>query len=257
MANLLIGSVTNGEYSKTNASKEATKSNDSTTTGKTAAKDKGGYTQEMFLQLLVAEMQYQDPLEPTDNSQYVAQLASFSQIEAVQAVQENMETIQANSIVGKYAALTVNGEEVSGRVDYVTKNDEGKLQVSINDQLYDMDAIESVVDGEFYAARYMASLLITAIDKLPDAEQVTKLDGEKIQAATNQYKAMSDYALSYVDEKRIKKYLAVVTQYEKLTKPKEDADTTSGTSTTTNTTEASNTTTPTTGDSTTTPTTGA
>jgi flagellar basal-body rod modification protein FlgD len=246
MANLLIGSVTNGEYTKTNASKEATKSNDTTSTSKTAAKENGGYSEEMFLQLLVAEMQYQDPLQPTDNSQYVSQLASFSQIEAVQAVQNNMETIQANSIVGKYAALTVNGQEVSGRVDYVTKNDEGKLQVSINDELYDMDAIESVVDGEFYAARYMASLFITAIDKLPEAEQVTKLDGEKIQAATNQYKAMSDYALSYVDEKRIKKYLDVVAQYEKLTKPKEEADKTNETSTT-NTTEASNTTTPTTG----------
>ena len=32
-----------------------------------------------FLQLLVAQMKYQDPLEPTDNTEYVAQLATFSE----------------------------------------------------------------------------------------------------------------------------------------------------------------------------------
>lgn len=35
-----------------------------------------------FLQLLVAQMQYQDPLEPTDNTQYIAQMATFTQVEA-------------------------------------------------------------------------------------------------------------------------------------------------------------------------------
>ena len=40
------------------------------------------YDKEMFLKLLVAEMQYQDPLEPTSNTEYVSELASF-QIEAV------------------------------------------------------------------------------------------------------------------------------------------------------------------------------
>src|SRR5574344_947446 len=34
---------------------------------------------DQFLQLMVAEMQNQDPLEPTDNSSYMAQLATFTQ----------------------------------------------------------------------------------------------------------------------------------------------------------------------------------
>ena len=33
---------------------------------------------EEFLQLLVTQMKYQDPLEPTDNTEYVSQLAQFS-----------------------------------------------------------------------------------------------------------------------------------------------------------------------------------
>ena len=224
MANLLIGSVTNGEYTKTNASQETTKSNNTTSTSKTEGKTGTDYNEEMFLQLLVAEMQYQDPLEPTDNGEYVSQLASFSQIEAVQAVQENMQTIQANSIVGKYAALTVNGNEVSGRVDYVTKDDDGVLKVSIDGELYEMDKIESVVDGDYYSARYLSSLLMDTIDKLPEVDQVTVIDGDKITEAVGYYNGMDAYALSFVDEDRLNKYLSVVDQYYKLINAKASAD---------------------------------
>ena len=51
-----------------------------TTSSATETSNDLGYDQ--FLQLLCAEMQYQDPLEPTSNTEYVAQLATFSQMEA-------------------------------------------------------------------------------------------------------------------------------------------------------------------------------
>ena len=34
-----------------------------------------------FLQLLVAQMKYQDPLQPTSNTEYISQYAQFSQVE--------------------------------------------------------------------------------------------------------------------------------------------------------------------------------
>ncbi|MBO0732758.1 MAG: flagellar hook assembly protein FlgD [Methylocapsa sp.] len=60
------------------------------------------YTQ--FLQLLVAELQNQDPTSPTDPTQYMSQLASFSTVE--QQVQTNstldaLLSAQASSIIGK------------------------------------------------------------------------------------------------------------------------------------------------------------
>jgi flagellar basal-body rod modification protein FlgD len=47
-----------------------------TTATKNAAKDK-----DMFMQLLVAQLRNQDPLNPSDGTQFIAQLAQFEQLE--------------------------------------------------------------------------------------------------------------------------------------------------------------------------------
>ncbi|MGB3896979.1 MAG: flagellar hook assembly protein FlgD [Mesorhizobium sp.] len=61
-----------------------------------------------FLRLLVAQLKNQDPTQPMDSTQYVAQLATFSQVE--QAVQSNAKLdqilqssalAQADSIIGR------------------------------------------------------------------------------------------------------------------------------------------------------------
>ena len=45
-----------------------------------------GMDKESFLQLLVAQMKYQDPLEPTSNTEYISQYAQFSQVESLQSM---------------------------------------------------------------------------------------------------------------------------------------------------------------------------
>lgn len=56
---------------------------------------------EDFLMLLVTQMQYQDPLEPTNNTEYVTQLAQFSELEAMQNLNETANNSTAYSLVGK------------------------------------------------------------------------------------------------------------------------------------------------------------
>jgi len=60
-----------------NASSGATNSSSTTTTSSSS----GDVNKNMFLQLLVAQLQNQDPLNPTDGTQFVAQLAQFQQLE--------------------------------------------------------------------------------------------------------------------------------------------------------------------------------
>ncbi len=224
---LLVGTVTNGEYTKTQTSQDTTKANETTSTSKSEAKRDTGYNKDMFLQLLVAEMQYQDPLQPSDNSQYVAQLASFTQIEAMQSVQDNMDTIQSNSIVGKVVALNVDGEEITGRVDFTTKDDEKGTMLSVDGELYEMSKMISVIDEDYYNAKYMASLLTDAIKNLPDAEQITIKDEKLVTEAVGIFNAMDDYDRSFVDEKALKKYVEAVNQFYALKEAMEATDNTS------------------------------
>ena len=221
---LLVGAVKNGEYTKTQASQDAAKANQTVSTSKTEEKRDTGYNKDMFLQLLVAEMQYQDPLQPSDNSEYVAQLASFTQVEAMQTLQENMETIQSNSIVGKIVALNINGQEITGKVDFVQKDDKKGMMLSIGGELYEMSKMISVVDTDYYNAKYLANLLTDAIKKLPEAAQVTVRDGEVIGEAASIYNAMDEYDRSFVDEKLLKKYNEVLAQYTKLMQADSEAE---------------------------------
>ncbi len=46
-----------------------------------------------FLQLLVTQLRYQDPLEPQDNSEFVAEMAQFSSLEQMNNVASSLEKI--------------------------------------------------------------------------------------------------------------------------------------------------------------------
>ncbi len=59
-----------------------------------------------FLQLLVTEMQNQDPLNPTDDTSFIAQLAQFSSLEQMQQVSTNTDASQALSMVGQQIDYT-------------------------------------------------------------------------------------------------------------------------------------------------------
>jgi len=56
-----------------------------------------------FLTLLVTQLQYQDPLNPADSTQFVTQLAQFSQLEDLQNINQNGITI-SNSVTAAAAA---------------------------------------------------------------------------------------------------------------------------------------------------------
>ena len=61
----------------------------------------------MFLQLLVAQLQNQDPLNPTDSTQFVTQLAQFQQLEQsvnsgqdISAIRQDLDTLVGASTAG-------------------------------------------------------------------------------------------------------------------------------------------------------------
>jgi len=65
-----------------------------TTTSKSAASAADGLVSEQtFLQLLVAQLQNQDPTQPQDGSQFVAQLAQFSSLEQEIQMRQDLDTL--------------------------------------------------------------------------------------------------------------------------------------------------------------------
>ena len=81
----------------------------------------------MFLSMLVAQMKNQDPMQPTDNTQWVAQMAQFSEVEQVSnmAQSENkvaaaLSVSQTESLIGRNVTYTdQNGNAQSGTVSKV------------------------------------------------------------------------------------------------------------------------------------------
>ena len=69
-----------------------------TTTSKSAASAADGLVSEQtFLQLLVAQLQHQDPTQPQDGTQFVAQLAQFSSLEQEIQMRQDLDTLAGSA----------------------------------------------------------------------------------------------------------------------------------------------------------------
>jgi flagellar basal-body rod modification protein FlgD len=80
-------------------------------------------SQQDFIRLFLAQLQFQDPLEPVDNREFLAQLAQFSNLEQTRKNGENTENLlavtastQALSLLGKTVDLSSGSGAVSGVV---------------------------------------------------------------------------------------------------------------------------------------------
>lgn len=70
-------------------------STDSTSSNPTANLTDVSQLQNNFISLMVAQIQYQDPTDPVDSTQFVNQYSQLSQVQSL----ENLNTIQKNSLV--------------------------------------------------------------------------------------------------------------------------------------------------------------
>ena len=95
----------------------------SSATNSTASKaaEKASIDYDSFLKLLIAQMKNQDPTDPMDASEQIAQLATFSQVEQSIQMNSNLETLitgnaltNASSYIGK--TITSADEKTSGVV---------------------------------------------------------------------------------------------------------------------------------------------
>ena len=184
-----------------------------------------GMDKDAFLQLLVAQMKYQDPLEPTSNTEYISQYATFSQVEQIQNMAATMELTRASSMVGKLVEVRTtdsNGDTktVQGKVEYVSYEN-NKAYVSINGQLYSADDVSSVVDESYQTALDLAVSFTRAVSQLPTLEYLTTDDREAVETLQKGFNSMNAYQQSFIPEETIKKLQKYVEQMAKLVEAEE------------------------------------
>ncbi|WP_086932537.1 flagellar hook assembly protein FlgD [Agarilytica rhodophyticola] len=101
--------------------------------------------QSAFLELMITQLENQDPLSPQDNTEFVAQLAQFSSVESLDKLNNNFDSftnnfvanqaLQASSLVGRSVtvptdtAILESGNVVSASIDVPSST--GDLSVSI------------------------------------------------------------------------------------------------------------------------------
>ena len=197
-ATVVDGKITNltSGTTSTASSTSSTSSSDSTTLDKQA-----------FLQLLVAQMKYQDPLEPTSNTEYVSQLAQFSSLEEMQNMSNSVDLQRATSLVGSLVTVSstdsTTGEtsEVTGKVDYVTQSG-SKTYLSINDSKYELSTLEKVWDTDYADAYSLAYTWSQAYSELPDVDSLTADNASKyttaIQNLEDTYNKMTTYQKTFI-----------------------------------------------------------
>lgn len=212
MASNLVAPVKDGKIQETESQNSLAKSK--------AKKD--GYSKDTFLQLLVAEVQNQDPLEPTSNTEWISQYATFSELEAMNNMSSSFDLSRASALVGKTVVLNTTNEAgktttIQGKVDYVTYEG-GQAYLSINGSTYSIDDLHDIVDTEYMAAFDKVYEWSIKLNRLPAYENLTYDDAEDVESVYNEYDKMSDYEKTFVAKENADKITKLHERIEELKK---------------------------------------
>jgi flagellar basal-body rod modification protein FlgD len=103
-----------------------------------------------FLKLLITQLAHQDPTQPMEDKEFIAQMAQFSSLEQINNMSANIEKVagliirnNALSLLGKVVELFDGNEMITGKVEKVSGGD--SQQVFVGGRYYDYQAVESII----------------------------------------------------------------------------------------------------------------
>ncbi len=189
------------------------------------AKKNDSLDKQAFLQLLVAQLQYQDPLQPMDNTEYVSQLATFSELEQMQNMAKTTELSRATALVGQTVTVNSTNEttgavtEVTGEVEYVYQSG-SNVKISINGTLYSLDDIVKTYSNSYTEAKDIANTWNSLYELLPKIGEITADNAQgyqkSVQALWTSYTNMTEYQRNFLSEDNLKgmvKYINELGKY--------------------------------------------
>ena len=190
-----VANIVNGEIQKNGVAASEAKN--------TASAKSGDLDKQAFLNLLVTQMKYQDPMEPTDNTEYVSQLATFSSLEQMTNLVASSDLTRASQLVGQYVTIREKNETtmeetiIGGKVDYVTVEN-GKGYLNIGDGKYSIDKLDSVVDEKYLNAYNLANEFNASMSALPTLANLTTSYKDIIDNLSQVLSDMNSYEKSFL-----------------------------------------------------------
>lgn len=101
-----------------------------------------------FLKLLVAQMSQQDPMNPMKDTEFIAQMASFSALEQSKAMQQDMAQLRASTMLGETVKLKkTDGTTTTGVVGTVEFS-EGKPYLIVDGARYEVGDVLAIVPAQ-------------------------------------------------------------------------------------------------------------
>jgi len=105
-----------------------------------------------FMKILITQLRYQDPMNPMEDKEFIAQMAQFSSLEQMQQMNKSLNTFlesnflyQASALIGKEVFIKAGeGEEIKGVVEEVSFTEYGPLVTLENGEEYPMQDIVGI-----------------------------------------------------------------------------------------------------------------
>jgi flagellar basal-body rod modification protein FlgD len=127
---------------------------DETEKAKKSERKTGELGKDDFLNLLVTQLQYQDPLNPQQDTQFISQMAQFSALEQMQNLNTTFSSTKAFGLIGKIVNATLKEDDsskdntITGEVTSV-KMQSGKVYVIVKDKEVPVENVQEVTDGGY------------------------------------------------------------------------------------------------------------
>lgn len=121
--------------------------------GKTVSSAGGELGKDEFLKILITQLSHQDPTQPMEDSEFIAQLAQFSSLEQMTNVTNEITKVaallaksQAVSLLGRTVEIVAGTQLVEGTVEEVSGGD--YPQILVNGLFYDASQVQAVRRAE-------------------------------------------------------------------------------------------------------------
>jgi len=146
-----------------------------------------------FLYLMTEQLKYQDPTNPMDNNDMLAQEAQFQSLSQLESLTEEFSkfanVFQANSLIGQNVEVTVDDKVTSGQVEYVDFSDASGASVSIGGKMFPLSSITKVYPNNS-----------TSLNSEKNSDNIT-LGQQLLETISNNIGNLTSKVTEYLDKK--------------------------------------------------------